>query len=59
MVKTISSIVKKYTTMGDKNVYSYFFTKQYHAGCDGHPSVEEQEQIANELAQFLSAAKVL
>jgi hypothetical protein len=40
-------------------VYSYFFTKQYHAGCDGHPSVEEHEQIANELAQYLSVAAIL
>jgi hypothetical protein len=59
MVKAISSIVKKYTTMGDKNVYSYIFKKQYHAGCDGHPSVQEHEQIANELAQYLTAAAIL
>jgi lysophospholipase L1-like esterase len=59
MVKTIRSIVKQCITAGDKNVYSYFFTKQYRAGCDGHPSVEEQEQIAKELSQFLSMAKVL
>ena len=53
MVKTMSSIVKQYTTAGDKYVYSYFFKKQYHAGCDGHPSLQEHDQIANELETYL------
>lgn len=59
MVKTIGSIVKQCSAAGDKNVFSYFFTKQYHAGCDGHPSLAEHEEIANELAKYLSADKIL
>lgn len=58
MVKTIGSIVKQSSATGDKNVFSYFFAKQYHAGCDGHPSLAEHEEIANELAKYLKAVKI-
>ena len=54
MVTSIKSIVAQSRSGGDKNVSYYFFTKQYHAGCDGHPSLEEHEAIAKELAQYLS-----
>jgi hypothetical protein len=54
MVTSIKSTVAQCIAGGDKNVSYYFFTKQYHAGCDGHPSLEEHEEIAKELAQYLS-----
>jgi hypothetical protein len=53
MVKTIESVVKVAKAGGDNKVSSYFFKKQYHAGCDGHPSLEEHEEIAGELAGFI------
>jgi hypothetical protein len=53
MVKTIASVVKITKAAGDNKVSSYFFKKQYHAGCDGHPSLEEHEEIAGELAYYL------
>jgi hypothetical protein len=53
MVKTIASVVKVAKAGGDNKVSSYFFKKQYHAGCDGHPSLEEHEEIAGELAGFI------
>jgi hypothetical protein len=53
MVKTIASVVKITKAAGDNKVSSYFFKKQYHAGCNGHPSLEEHEEIAGELAYYL------
>ena len=53
MVKTIESVVKVAKGAGDNKVSSYFFKKQYHAGCDGHPSLGEHEEIAGELAHYL------
>jgi hypothetical protein len=53
MIKTIQSVVAVAKASGDNKVSSYFFTKQYHAGCDGHPSLAEHEEIAEELATYL------
>lgn len=38
---------------GEKNIMSYSFKKQYIAGCDNHPSLEEHTEIAKELISFL------
>ncbi len=51
--KYISSVATKLNTEGDKKVYKYFFSKQYHHGCGGHPDLEEHKLIADELTQFL------
>jgi hypothetical protein len=59
MVKTIESVVKVAKAGGDNKVSSYFFKKQYHAGCDGHPSLEEHEEIAGELAHYLKQTGIL
>ena len=59
MVKTIQSVVAITKAGGDNNVSSYFFKKQYHAGCDGHPSLEEHEEIAGELAYYLRDAAII
>jgi hypothetical protein len=59
MVKTIESVVKVAKAGGDNKVSSYFFKIQYHAGCDGHPSLEEHEYIAGELAHYLKQTGIL
>jgi hypothetical protein len=38
---------------GDDKVHSFFFSKQFHNGCGGHPDLKEQEQIATELTSFV------
>ena len=58
MIKTIQSVVAVAKASGDNKVSSYFFTKQYHAGCDGHPSLAEHEEIAGELAQYLTTGTI-
>jgi Carbohydrate esterase 2 N-terminal/GDSL-like Lipase/Acylhydrolase family len=50
MKKTITAIIKK---MSDKKLTSYFFSKQFHNGCDGHPDLKEHEEIGDELTQYL------
>ncbi|MEJ8844016.1 SGNH/GDSL hydrolase family protein [Lacibacter sp. H375] len=49
MRKSITSVIKELNTKGERKVHSYIFSKQYKNGCDNHPSLEEHEQIAEEL----------
>lgn len=53
MRKTLSSIVQYMKRTGDKKIVAYFFSKQYHNGCDGHPDLAEHELIAGELTAFI------
>lgn len=58
---TLAAALKKYllaveTFMqkgGDKKVHHYFFSKQYHNGCGGHPDLAEHQLIAKELAGYI------
>jgi len=38
---------------GDTKVHSFFFSKQFHNGCGGHPDLKEHEQMAAELTGFV------
>jgi lysophospholipase L1-like esterase len=57
----LSAVLKRYLTgitvhmnsSGDQKVYKYFFSKQFHQGCGGHPDMEEQAQIASELTTYI------
>jgi lysophospholipase L1-like esterase len=49
MQKTLTAVKARAAAEGDKKIAIYFFKKQYIAGCDYHPSVEEHTEIANEL----------
>ncbi|HVZ96249.1 MAG TPA: SGNH/GDSL hydrolase family protein [Chitinophagaceae bacterium] len=51
--KYISAVVATLNAGGDKQVYKYFFSKQYHRGCGGHPDLAEHTLMADELTQFL------
>ena len=53
MKKTLTAILNKMNRNGDKKVTSYFFSKQYHNGCDYHPDLEEHKLIADELMAFI------
>ena len=53
MKKSLTAIVKKANAAGDNKVISYFFSKQYHNGCDGHPDLADHAQIATELTTFI------
>jgi len=43
---SIKKIVKK---NGDKNIYTYFYSRRYHNGCDSHPDLADHQLIAAEL----------
>lgn len=57
----LATILKRYLTgitahinaAGDQKVFKYFFSKQYHHGCGGHPDMEEHGLIANELTAYI------
>lgn len=53
MKKTLTSVVDKMRSDGDKKVSSYFFSRQYHNGCDSHPDLAEHQMIANELVAYI------
>jgi len=45
----LTAIVTNTNNSGDKKVYKYFFSKQFNHGCGGHPDMDEQGEIADEL----------
>jgi hypothetical protein len=53
----LNSIVITLNKNGDKEVYKYFFSKQYHKGCGGHPDLDEHKQIAAELTAYIKNLK--
>lgn len=53
----LSSIVTTLNNSGDKKIYKYFFSKQYHHGCGGHPDLNEHKLIAAELALYIKKLK--
>jgi lysophospholipase L1-like esterase len=53
MKRVVKGIVNKMNRTGDRKISSYFFSKQYHNGCDGHPDLAEHRLIANELIEFI------
>jgi len=49
----LSSVKKEISSQGDQKVDTYFYSKQYHNGCDGHPDLAEHQLMANELGSFI------
>jgi hypothetical protein len=37
----------------DRRIYTYFFDKQYHNGCDNHPDLNEHQEIAKLLSAYI------
>ena len=42
---------------GDKKISHYFFSRSYNDGCGGHPSVEQHQLIAAQLAGYIKGLK--
>lgn len=57
MKKYLSSIVNVANRNGDKQVYNFFFSKQFHNGCDSHPDMAEHRLIADELTAYIKQIK--
>ncbi|MDI3319554.1 SGNH/GDSL hydrolase family protein [Pinibacter soli] len=51
-INFIASFIQK---KGDKKVQVFFFSKQFHNGCGGHPDLKEHEQIATELTEYVKS----
>lgn len=49
-LKSIRLAMKK---QGDQKVDTYFYSKQYHNGCDSHPDLAEHQLMATELGSFI------
>jgi hypothetical protein len=52
MKKYLRGIADYMHRQGDSKVHTYFYSKQYHNGCGGHPDLEEHQQIARELVAY-------
>jgi lysophospholipase L1-like esterase len=53
LARYLNGITAYMNNSGDKKVYKYFFSKQFHHGCGGHPDMDEQAQIAGELTAYI------
>jgi multimeric flavodoxin WrbA len=53
----IDAVVKTVNKNGDNKVSKYFFSKRYNQGCGEHPSLEEHQEIANELTRYIRNLK--
>ncbi len=53
MRSTIPAITKALRQMGEAKLYYHIFEKQYSSGCDYHPSLQEHQQIAQELVPVI------
>jgi lysophospholipase L1-like esterase len=49
-----NAIVSILNNLGEQKIASYAFSKQYNAGCDGHPSLAQHALIADELTNFIN-----
>jgi len=62
---TLLPVLKRYLTgitaymnaHGDRKFSKYFFSKQYHNGCGGHPDIDEHKLIADELTTYIKQVK--
>ncbi len=53
----LAAVSGHFLAAGDKNVFRFIFSKQSISGCDSHPSIAEQEQIAAELTAYIKQIK--
>lgn len=49
----LTAVVGRENAGGDKKVYKYFFSQRYFHGCGGHPDMDEQGRIADELTAYI------
>jgi len=53
MKKYLTGVVAFVNGAGDAKVHKYFYSKQYHNGCGGHPDLDEHALIAGELTAYI------
>jgi lysophospholipase L1-like esterase len=61
----LTAVLKRYLTgitaymnaNGDRKVYKYFFSRQFHNGCGGHPDMADHVGIADELTAYIKQVK--
>lgn len=53
MKRMLTSIQSSMEKNGDHRVRTYFFSKQYHSGCDSHPDLADHRQISKELVAYI------
>ena len=53
----LTGIVATMNAHGDKKVSKYFFSRQYHNGCGGHPDIDDHKLIADELTAYIKQLK--
>jgi lysophospholipase L1-like esterase len=55
----LTSIDDYFHKHGDKNIYKYFFEKQYNHGCMSHPDLLEHQEISDLLTGFIKENNLL
>ncbi len=50
----LASVTETLHKEGDENVHTFFFSRSFNNGCGGHPDLVQHQEIAGELAGFLS-----
>jgi lysophospholipase L1-like esterase len=55
MKKNLTEIAKFEKDKGDTKVNTFFFTKSWHGGCGGHPSMDDDTAVAAELSSYLKS----
>lgn len=51
--KYLTTIVNRCHSLGDNRVHKFFFSQSWHGGCGGHPDLDGQRAMANELTAYL------
>jgi hypothetical protein len=57
MKNYLTGIVNYVQSKGDTHVHTYFFSKGFNNGCDGHPDLAQHGEIAKELTAFIKSIK--
>ncbi|MBR4327589.1 MAG: hypothetical protein IKP73_18910, partial [Bacteroidales bacterium] len=53
--KMLTAIEQRLQEVWPDRIHKYFFSRSWNSGGASHPSVEEHEQIANELTNFIQS----
>ncbi len=53
MKNYLSGIVSFMNKEGDNKVHKFYYSRQFHNGCGGHPDIFEHSAIADELSAYI------
>ncbi|HKX29131.1 MAG TPA: SGNH/GDSL hydrolase family protein [Blastocatellia bacterium] len=51
----LTRVVARLRDQGDQKVSTFFFSRQFHAGCGGHPDQDDHFLMADELSAYLKS----